>query len=240
MTRTSHGERRRFLKATGAAAAAALLGGCAPKAERPEAEAGVTPAEDLMREHGVLRRVLLVYEEAVRRMNDGDFPPQAFRDAGGIVRRFVEDYHEKLEEDHVFGRFEKAGKLADLVKTLRAQHDAGRKLTAEILRLADAPCPISEADRTALTAAVRAFARMYRPHAGREDTVLFPALRDVCTPKDYAELGEAFEAQEDKLFGAGGFEKVVAQVAAIERTLGIEDLAQFTPAAAAGSGDAGP
>ena len=32
-----------------------------------EDEEDVSPPEDLMREHGVLKRVLLVYEEAVRR-----------------------------------------------------------------------------------------------------------------------------------------------------------------------------
>jgi hypothetical protein len=44
-----------------------------------------------------------------------------------------------------------------------------------------------------------------------------------------AELGEQFEKEEDRLFGDEGFEKTVDQVAAIEKQLGIYDLAQFTP-----------
>ena len=36
-------------------------------------------------------------------------------------------------------------------------------------------------------------------------------------------------ADRDKLFGEDGFEKIVAQVAQIEKALGIYDLAQFTP-----------
>jgi hypothetical protein len=52
--------------------------------------------------------------------------------AAKIVHTFIEDYHEKLEEDHLSPRFEKAGKLVDLVKVLREQHQAGRRLTDQI------------------------------------------------------------------------------------------------------------
>jgi len=38
-----------------------------------------------------------------------------------------------------------------------------------------------------------------------------------------------FEKKEHQLFGEEGFEKMVDRVASIERTLGIYDLAQFTP-----------
>jgi hypothetical protein len=71
---------------------------------------------------------------------------------------------------------------------------------------------------------------MYRPHAAREDTVLFPAFRRIVTPNEYDSLGEQFEDQEHKLFGEDGFEKIVDEVTGLEKKLGIEDLAQFTPA----------
>ena len=74
-----------------------------------------------------------------------------------------------------------------------------------------------------------AFIRMYRPHEAREDTVLFPVLHKIITPKKLAELGEQFEKEEDRLFGEEGFEKTVDQVAAIEKQLSIYELAQFTP-----------
>ena len=38
-----------------------------------------------------------------------------------------------------------------------------------------------------------------------------------------------FEKKEHQLFGEDGFEKMVDRVASIEKTLGIYDLAQFTP-----------
>jgi hemerythrin-like domain-containing protein len=231
-------DRRDFLLRAGALGAA-LAGGPAVVAARPARprprrpggdEDEVTPAEDLMREHGVLNRILLVYEEAIRRLEAGvELPPDAVSGAAGIVRRFVEDYHEKLEEEHLFPRFVKAGSLADLVEVLRAQHDAGRRLTGDILGLAT-PAPGDARSRQTLVSRLRSFVRMYRPHEAREDTVLFPALHRLVTEREYRALADRFERREHELFGERGFEGVVDEVAAIEKSVGIYDLAQFTSA----------
>jgi hemerythrin-like domain-containing protein len=96
-----------------------LLRGAEGEKKGEEKEAEVGPPEDLMREHGVLKRILLVYGEALRRIDaKQDFPREALAEAAGIIRSFVEDYHEKLEEDFLFPRFEKANQLVDLVKVL--------------------------------------------------------------------------------------------------------------------------
>ena len=46
---------------------------------------------------------------------------------------------------------------------------------------------------------------------------------------EYDALGEDFEKKENELFGQDGFEKIVDRVAGIEKTVGIYDLAHFTP-----------
>ena len=74
------------------------------------------------------------------------------------------------------------------------------------------------------------FVRMYEPHEAREDTVLFPALRSILSKHEFDTLGEEFETKEHQLFGEEGFDKIVDQVAGIDKRLGIYDLAQFTPA----------
>ena len=84
-------------------------------------------------------------------------------------------------------------------------------------------------DSEKLSSALRDFLRMYRPHEAREDTVLFPAFRKIVPPHEYDALGEDFEKKEDEKFGEEGFFKVVAEVAEIEKKLGIYELAQFTP-----------
>ena len=80
-----------------------------------------------MREHGLLNRILLVYDEALRRIGVRETAPlEPVHRAATIIKSFVEDYHEKQEEEDIFPRLEKAGRLADACAVLRKQHDAGR------------------------------------------------------------------------------------------------------------------
>lgn len=229
---------RRSVLGWGVAATAGLMAACGGQNRGPEApkaggEEDVSPGEDLMREHGVLNRILLVYEEGIRRIeapSGGKTPEEQLAASADIVRHFIEDYHEKLEEDFLFPRFEKAGKHVELVGTLRRQHQAGRKLTDDVIReLGASRGNLSPDGKQQLVAHLRSFIRMYRPHEAREDTVLFPALRTVTSNKELDELGERFEEKEHALFGKDGFEGVVSRVAAIEEQLGIANLATFTP-----------
>jgi hemerythrin-like domain-containing protein len=235
---------RRSVVLLGATAGLALLtSGCGERGEVRSAgdakqndakDEDVSPAEDLMREHGVLNRLLLVYEEGDRRLaapqaTEATVAISAIAGAAGIIKRFIEDYHEKLEEQFLFPRFEKAGKHVELVATLRRQHQAGRSVTERITRLATAQVSDNAEAKKELSLAMHAFVRMYRPHESREDTVLFPALPEVASHKELEELGERFEEKEHALFGKEGFEGIVVQVAKLEQQLGIDDLNRFTP-----------
>ena len=231
MRASNPGSRRDFIVRSGAlgavlSAPAVLIAQPTPEKEEDK----VSPPEDLMREHGVLNRILLIYDEHIRRLDaKQDFDPAVLKDAAGIIRKFVEDYHEKLEEDYLFPRFRKANKHVDLVETLLLQHQAGRRLTEQMEQLAVASALKDDATRKQLGDRLRAFNRMYRPHEAREDTVLFPAFRGIVSEHEFDALGEDFERKEDQLFGDEGFFKVVDQVAGLEKKLGIYDLGQFTP-----------
>jgi hemerythrin-like domain-containing protein len=196
--------------------AGAILAACggAQKKDRDDDdndEDGVTPNEDLMREHGALRRILLVYAAAAPKGDDASIVACA-----KLVRLFVEDYHERLEEQHIFPRLE-TGPLQPLVATLRLQHQAGRRLTDQLLA--------NPKDGKA----IEQFVRMYQPHAAFEDTLVFPAWKKAVGKKAYAELGEQFEAEETKTLGKEGFEHVLAQITDIEKNLGIGDIGVYTP-----------
>jgi hemerythrin-like domain-containing protein len=224
--------RRQFIKAGGifiaASGVAAAISAFAKEKENKNEE--VSPPEDLMREHGVLKRILLIYGEAIRRIEaNQDLPPEPLAASAKIIREFVEDYHEKLEEDFLFPRFKKANKLVDLVDVLLQQHQAGRRLTDITMQLATTQALKNADDRRRLADSMRQFIRMYSPHEAREDTVLFPAFRGIVSAHEFDSLGEDFEKKEDDLFGEDGFFKVVDRVAEIEKKLGIYDLDQFTP-----------
>jgi hemerythrin-like domain-containing protein len=231
-----YADRRGFLKKTGilltgaTAIAPAVYLARAEDKEKEEESEKVSPPEDLMREHGVLRRILLIYEDIGGRLNSGrEFPPEVLSRAAQIIRRFIEEYHEKLEENYLFPRFVKAGTLVELVTILKEQHKAGRHLTEYIKRSASAATLKDDGKRKELAEQMHLFIRMYRPHAAREDTVLFPAFHSIVSAREFDSLGEEFEEKEDALFGKHGFEKVVGEVAELEKPLGIYELAQFTP-----------
>lgn len=180
-----------------------------------------------MREHGVLERVLVVWREADEPLRrGGDVDVAALRSSVQLVQRFIERYHERIEEDLVFPRLERAGREREIVRTLRDQHEVGRTITADLVRLLGAA--LDEASRTRVADRMAAYARMYVAHASREETVVFPVFRELLGPA-YAEMGEQFEEREHELVGEGGFDGAVREVAGIERAFGIDDLSRFTP-----------
>ncbi len=230
--------RRDFLRGATAAGLAVWLGPArlwaAPpeeaKAPGTEKVAEVTATEDLMREHGVLRRIMLIYDQVqARLLRAAAFPLPTLVEANDIIRRFIQDYHEKDEENYLFPVFEKAGRMVELVQALRQQHEAGRKVIDRIKVLAVPASLLRRADRLRLAQDLGLFNRMYRPHAAREDTVLYPAFHALMSAKEFDAIGDKFEDEEQRLFGKDGFEKMVARVADLEKSLGLYELSQFTP-----------
>lgn len=227
--------RRRFIEqgvslfGISALGAATFLSGCGNGANDKGEEKKISPTEDLMQEHGVLNRVLLIYDHFLELLlNNQKINSGLLGDTATIVRKFIEDYHEKQEEQFLFPRFEKAGKLVDLVQTLRVQHQQGGLITSNILQIAKRPMLLVD-ENTELSGLLSSFVTMYRPHEAREDTVLFPAFRTIVSKNEYDSLGEDFEKNEHEMFGEGGFQQFVDKVVSIEKELGIYELAQFSP-----------
>ena len=218
--------RRKFVVGVGVLGTAVFLEGCMRKGESKE----VTAIEDLMREHGVLRRALFVYTEAaVRLRGSSPVPPDALQKTAKLFRAFGEEYHEKkLEEAYIFLAVKRAGgEAARYPDILIAQHQRGREITDYLLS-ATQGATLNAVKATALASALESFVRMYRPHAAREDTIVFPAWKKALTAKQLDEMNEKFEDIEHQLFGEDGFESAVRQMSDIEAEIGLADLAQFT------------
>lgn len=228
----SRESRRNFLVKFGLLFAATGFwgaGGCSED-EKGSKAWKVSPTENLMREHGILSRIMLIFDSIGNRFKQGEeFPLQALAEANNIMRRFVQDYHEKNEQLYIFNRFSNAGKMVELVATLYQQHLAGRNLIDKVRILSTAENLKDPAERVKIAELLNTFNQMGRHHAAWEDTVLFPAFRSIISPQDFTEMGEIFEREEEKLLGLNGYEKIVRQVADIEKKLGIYDLKEFTP-----------
>jgi hypothetical protein len=105
-----HDRRTALAWVAGAGVASTLiLGACAGAGaddhdkEVGEKEEGgeVTANEDLMREHGVLRRVLVLYRELSPKLaaDPGSVDAAALGAAAALFRDFGEHYHEQLLEE---------------------------------------------------------------------------------------------------------------------------------------------
>ena len=240
-------KRRQLLTSLSLAGAGALLISCQPK---PSGNAGkaandegkepasgeaqpneVTALEDLMREHGILRRALLVYQESITKLRQdaGAFPADALEKTAQLFRVFGEDYHEKrLEEGYIIPLIKKAqGPVAAYGDILLAQHARGREITDYLLS-------VSKADRIAtnqvenLAKTLEAFVRMYEHHAAMEDTVVFPAWKAATGSDEYEQLSDKFEDIENEMFGSDGFETALKRMEEIEGGLGLANLDMFT------------
>lgn len=191
-------------------------------------EAGITATERLMRDSGVLLRILSIYEAGSRRLAGGeDIEPAIFLQAAETMRDFVHGYHEKQEDEQIFPRFKKAGRMVELVDVLMAQHQSGQKLTNSIIELA--PKSGNKAERQSMIDAMQASIVLYRPHVARELTDVLPTLRTLTTPNEFEELSAALDKDESEKICKEGFDKMAKKVEALEKRIGINDLSVFTP-----------
>ena len=241
--------RRRLLASLSLAGAGAVLIGCratpsgqgnstgatnddgkepAPGELAPEE---VTAVEDLMREHGILRRALLVYQESVVRLRQdvASVPAEALEKTAQLFRVFGEDYHEqRLEEAYIIPMIKKVqGPVAIYADVLVAQHARGREITDYLLSVTKGE-RIATNQLDGVTKALDSFVRMYDHHAAIEDTVIFPAWKKLTGEQEYNELGEKFEEIEHELFGEDGFESALRRMEEIESSLGLTNLEMFT------------
>lgn len=237
--------RREFIR-TAAQAGGAVAALYAPAAARAE-EGGkqVSATEDLMREHGVLRRALLIYEAASERLlqEKGPVPATVLARTATLFRSFGEDYHERrLEEQIIFPAVRKLkGQVARLPDVLQQQHERGRELTAYVIDTTRRG-RIDPLAARPLGRALHDFAIMYAHHAAREDTEVFTAWKDSLSAPAFKETGERFEHIERQVFGHDGFEDALKHIAELEGEMGLGDLASFTiapPPTSKGRRDAG-
>ena len=177
-----------------------------------------------------LPAALFIYSESAAKLRHTPMviPPDALHKTAVLFRNFGEDYHEKkLEEEHIFPIIKAAGGPAAVYPDiLTLQHNRGREITDYLLEATENKITLDEGPQMIL--ALESFVRMYRPHAAREDTIVFPAWKLLFTAEQLEEMGETFEDIEHQEFGEDGFENAVQQIADIEAELGMTNLAQYT------------
>jgi len=226
-------DRRGLLGAGAGLGAGLVLGsgaaqpGDALAASPPAEDQPPSPGETLMTEHGVLKRLLLVYQTASDRLAAGHTPPAAaITETADIIGDYIEGFHEGLEEGFVFPRVRP--KHPGVVHTLLVQHDRGRHLTGAINYLSTQDLKQAKV-RKALHRYLDLFVSMYSRHEAWEDTIIFPTIRAVTTQRTLDELAARFVDLETARYGDSAYIHFLGRVKGIEEQLGVGNLASFTP-----------
>jgi len=100
-------ERRRLLRIGGACLAGLTVAKATAQNDKATAQdesggahTGVlreAPPQHLMREHAVLERILIIYENGAQRLSNQTFSMQVLSSAADLVREVIEDHHMRLE-----------------------------------------------------------------------------------------------------------------------------------------------
>lgn len=185
--------------------------------------AGGSLNEDLMMEHGLLNRVLLIFENLIEKIGNGQkIDLSLIKFSLEIVRKFFQDHHEKTEEKYIFPLLLETPYSSDVLELIN-QHNKGRIIVDDLFQ------DLLKEDLGVISLKVRSLIDMYRIHEARENTVIFHAFRKNAPKEHYEKLEKIIDDEEEKRFGKGGFEKLLEIVVIIEKKLGIYDLKSKTP-----------
>ncbi len=166
------------------------------------------PIEELLVEHGLHRRTLVVLEriaQAVER--GGTFPRADIAKVLGYLQEFIEEVHHCKEDKVVYPLvLELADEdVAEEVGRLLADHEATRDLLASLTLFAESSDP-QEQERDGFCQMVRAYVLRMKRHMNLEERHLFPAVRTL-DAEQLAEIArgcaEASRGQRDASQWAG-------------------------------------
>lgn len=166
--------------------------------------------EELVTEHGAIKRMLRIIDEVSRRLDAGE--PVATEDLEGIVefiRVFADKCHHAKEEGLLFPAMVEAGipREQGPIGVMLSEHDVGRGYVG---RMADAVRRYGGGDREAAAEVAenaRGYAALLAQHIDKEDHILYPMADRVLTDERQRELLEEFEVIERDVVGAGKHEE---------------------------------
>jgi hemerythrin-like domain-containing protein len=203
--------RRAFFR-TGFTAAGIVLVPAIAKAQAKQ----TVPVEDLMRDHGILRRALLVCRYCASRLRSNQTKAlgKPLHDTAALFAKFGGDYHEKaVEEQLVFPTIMKGREpLSKYPAVLTLQHARSREFLSYLEGITKSGS-IPRGDVQRIARQLDAFESMYHFHTAFEDTVLFPAWKDELSDQAYAEMQQRFVEIERKIIGESGYNDALNKIA---------------------------
>ncbi len=166
------------------------------------------PTEDLMNEHRVIERMLVVLSRACDRVEAGkEVERELFVGAGDFFKNFADKCHHGKEEKLLFERMQARGLSGEVgpIAVMLREHQDGRAHVRKISELSVAK--ESKKRNDGLISAGRAYVELLSQHIQKEDNILYPLANQILTEEDQEELERGFEDVERDVMGPGVHEK---------------------------------
>lgn len=170
----------------------------------------LTPTAMLREEHEVILAALEILERLGRELKAGKpVDREALRWLVDFFLTFADRCHHGKEEKHLFPALERHGvpREGGPVGVMLLEHEEGRVLVRAIAE-GDAQPPGDAIDR---------YVALLRAHIDKENNVLFPLTDRILSQEEQGALASAFEAVEQEVAGPGVHERLLAELARLER-----------------------
>jgi len=135
---------------------------------------------------------------------------------------FSDRFHHPKEDDFLFPALARRDPDSrETIETLQQQHEEGQRLTEELQAHLEIWKEHHPGGFRAFDKAIAAFIDFQWAHLKLEESTIMPAAREHLTAEDWGAIDDAFNENEDPLFGAnpkaafdGLFRKIVAKAPA--------------------------
>ncbi len=165
--------------------------------------------EDLFQEHGVLRRLLVLFDRFVTIRS---VDPRVLIPATTLFAEFGADYHAKTEEKMIFPIFAKSA--ACHVQEFKREHKTATAMVKAIASFA------KYGHMNDLCHTIPAFTELYHSHSAREDLIIFAKLRTKLGDRRLHTLSVEVEEFKADILGENAFAEAVKMLNDIEMTYG--------------------
>ena len=178
----------------------------------------MNPTEELMKEHRVIERMLVVVSKAADRLNAGQkVDRDVFVGAADFLKNFADRCHHGKEEKLLFVKMVERGVSGEVgpIAVMLREHEDGRAHVRKIAELSSKE--VDDRSRSELVNHVKAYANLLGQHIQKEDKILYPMADQLLTSDDQDELEKGFLEVEEKVMGPGVHERYHHMIEELEK-----------------------
>lgn len=158
----------------------------------------------IRREHRAIAAVVHCFDHVLDDVRQHKTKPDVafFRAVIDYIQDFPDRFHHPKEDDYLFKAVAKRDhRMRRTIHDLKAEHKEGERRIADLRWKLDAFEEQPEENFAAFDAAATDYLDFQRKHIALEEEKIIPSALETLTEEDWQTINQAFEANEDPIFG---------------------------------------